>query len=174
MTASQLIFLGDSLIEFSDWQRCFPAYRVVNLGQAGETVQELRQRLTRLAGRLTEPAWFLLMIGTNNVAMEDYGFVPEYRAIVAGLRQRYPAAAVQITSLLPMRLPWLAPDTIPRLNDRLRSVAQELGASYVDAYAAFAGSGAGNALFLDDGVHLSEAGYAVWAAAIAPFLPARH
>lgn len=106
MTMPPLIFLGDSLIEFYDWQACFPNHTVVNLGQAGETVQELRQRLDRLGGRLTNPAWFLLMIGTNNnVAMEDYGFMAEYRAIVTTLRQRYPTAAVQVTSLLPMRLP---------------------------------------------------------------------
>lgn len=171
MTAPALIFLGDSLIEFYDWQACFPNHAVVNLGQAGETVQELRQRLDRLSGRLANPIWFLLMIGTNNVAMEDYGFFTAYRAVVATLRQRYPNAAVQVTSLLPMRLPWLAPDTIPRLNERLRALALELGAGYIDVHGAFMASGLGPALFLEDGVHLSEAGYRVWVQTLRPFLP---
>lgn len=171
MTAPLLVFLGDSLIEFYDWQTRFPNYQVRNLGVAGETVQGLRQRLDRIAGCLAQPAWFLVMIGTNNIAMEDYGFFAEYHALVASLRQRYPKAALQITSLLPMQLPWLAPDTIPRLNDRLRVLAQELGADYVDAYAAFTASRLGLTLFLDDGVHLSNAGYQTWATAIKPFLP---
>ncbi|MEW6594334.1 MAG: GDSL-type esterase/lipase family protein [Thermodesulfobacteriota bacterium] len=173
MTAPQLIFLGDSLIEFCDWQDHFPGHAVVNLGLAGETVQELRQRVEHLAGRLENPAWFLLMIGTNNVAVEDYGFFADYRALVAILRQRHPAAALQVTSLLPMHLPWLAPETIPRLNSRLRELAQDLGAGYVDAYAAFVARGNTGPFFLDDGVHLSDAGYTVWAAAIRPFLPHR-
>ena len=171
MTVPQLIFLGDSLIEFHDWQTRFPAYQVVNRGRAGETVQELRARIDDLDGCLDNADWFLLMIGTNNLAMEDYGFLPAYREIIATLRQRHPLAPIQLTSLLPLRLPWLAPETIPWLNDRLRQLATEGGAGYVDAYGAFTANGDIAALFLDDGVHLSNAGYTVWAQSIVPFLP---
>jgi lysophospholipase L1-like esterase len=50
-------------------------------------------------------------------------------------------------------------------------MAQELGAGYVDAHGAFQENRQQEPLFLADGVHLSEAGYAVWADAITPFLP---
>ncbi|HSR35845.1 MAG TPA: GDSL family lipase, partial [Desulfurivibrionaceae bacterium] len=78
MATPQLIFLGDSLIEFCDWRTYFPDQPIINLGLAGETVQELRQRIDRLDGRLQSATWLLLMIGTNNVAMEEYGFLPDY------------------------------------------------------------------------------------------------
>ena len=171
MTNPQLLFLGDSLIEYGDWQRHFPAYDVVNLGVAGETVQGLLARLPQITRQAPRPAWACLMIGTNNVAMEDYGFLPDYEAIVTRLGREYPAAVLVITSLLPIHLPWLADNAIPRLNDQLRRVAHRRGATYLDAHAAFLQRMAGPSLFLADGVHLSTAGYETWSAAMAPFLP---
>lgn len=170
MVRQSLVLLGDSLIAFGDWQDHFPGYGIVNLGLAGETVRELRERLDTLDGRLGDPACLVVMVGTNNVAMGEYGFLADYRAIITALRQRHPTAVLLVNSLLPMRLPWLAPDTIPRLNERLRSLAAELGAGYVDGYSAFLIPPAAP-LFGDDGVHLSDEGYRVWAAAMAALLP---
>ncbi|MEW6499881.1 MAG: GDSL-type esterase/lipase family protein [Thermodesulfobacteriota bacterium] len=170
MTRQSLVLLGDSLIAFGDWQHHFPGYGIVNLGLAGETVRELRARLDTLDGRLTDPACLVVMVGTNNVAMEEYGFLADYRAIVATLRHRHPTAVLLVNSLLPIRLPRLAPDTVPRLNERLRELAAELGAGYVDGHGAFLASPAAP-LLSDDGVHPNDRGYRVWAAAKAALLP---
>jgi len=44
MTAKRLLFIGDSLIEFFDWQGRFSDCLVKKLGRAGETVQEILAR----------------------------------------------------------------------------------------------------------------------------------
>lgn len=167
----ELVLLGDSLVGFFDWQARFPGHVVVNLGMAGDTVRDLLGRLPQIKRQAARPAWFCLMIGTNDVAMEEYGFLPDYEAIIAWLAESYPAAAIHLTSLLPIKLPWLADSAIPRLNEQLRALAARRGAAYIDACAAFLQAASRHALFLEDGVHLSLAGYETWAAAIAPFMP---
>lgn len=168
----ELVLLGDSLIEYYDWQARFPDHRVVNLGLAGDTVQGLKARLPLIRQQAARPGWFCVMIGTNNVAMEDYGFPPDYDTIVAWLAQSYPGVPLHVTSLLPMTLPWLNDSVIPRLNDRLRAMAARSGATYIDVHAAFLAAPSRQPLFLEDGVHLGQAGYETWVAAMAPFLPA--
>jgi len=41
MQQKTILFIGDSLTEFFDWQKRFPGHKVVNLGSAGETVETL-------------------------------------------------------------------------------------------------------------------------------------
>jgi len=41
----RLLFIGDSLIEYFDWQERFPKNAVYNMGVAGETVEGLYARL---------------------------------------------------------------------------------------------------------------------------------
>ena len=84
-----LYFLGDSLIEYHDWQARFPTHRVKNFGYAGETVAGL---LARLPGILKqpEPDEVFLMIGTNNMVMEDYSFLGDYGEMIERIQAAYP------------------------------------------------------------------------------------
>lgn len=164
MTAKRLLFLGDSLIEFFDWQGRFPDYLVENLGRAGETVQELLDRLPAVLRRHEPPTWLLIMSGINNVAQEDYGFLPAYEELLQQLRAGFPGTILTVNSLLPVRLPWVAAGLLPRLNGQLRDMAARQAAVFLDAHDHFLdqhGMADGRYL-LEDGVHLSVAGYARW------------
>ena len=55
--APHLLFIGDSLIQFFDWQKRFPAYQITNLGVAGESVQGLLARIPALNERMEAPDW---------------------------------------------------------------------------------------------------------------------
>jgi len=164
----RLLFIGDSLVEFFDWQQRFPGHEVISLGVAGETVEGLHARLDHIIGSEIRPDMVFIMTGINNAAMEDYGFVATYEKVVARLKKSYPAAEVFINSLLPVRLPWFADVTIPRLNKRLRQVAAENGIEYLDIHRLF--SECENLLLLEDGIHLNTEGYRVWSRAVADLL----
>ena len=73
--ARQFLFIGDSLIEFFSWQKRFPAEHVYNFGSAGETAEGLLSRLPGIIARTESPDLVMIMTGTNNIAMEDYGFL---------------------------------------------------------------------------------------------------
>ena len=100
MHLKNLLFVGDSLIEFYDWQARFPAYHVSNLGIAGETVEELQFRATRIIKNEYSPDLILIMIGTNNMVMEQFGFILSYEKIIETFASAYPQATIVVNSLL--------------------------------------------------------------------------
>ncbi|MGV1097856.1 GDSL-type esterase/lipase family protein [Thiovibrio sp. JS02] len=167
----RVLFLGDSLIEYYDWQDRFPDQAVRNAGQAGETVAGLLARLPGLLQRRPTPEMVILMIGTNNLLMEDYAFLPDYGRILATIAAQAPAAGIACTSLLPMPLSWLADTAVARINASLHRLVTGAGASYLDLYAAFTKGGEPAAAYFEgDGVHLSGPGYALWSREIAALL----
>jgi len=165
MHHKKILFMGDSLIEFFDWQRRFPSHEVVNLGVAGETVEGLLFRITGMLKTYHSPDLIFIMTGINNVAGKDLDFIDTYRRVCKQLLDGYPGVRIFINSLLPNLLPWMSADSLRSVNRSLEKLAKENEAEYLNVYPAFLDK-EGNPVrdyLLDDGVHLSEKGYAVWA-----------
>ncbi len=55
--ARQFLFIGDSLIEFFNWQKRFQDDQVYNFGSAGETAEGLLSRLPNIIRRIQAPTW---------------------------------------------------------------------------------------------------------------------
>jgi lysophospholipase L1-like esterase len=170
MTAAKikkLLLVGDSMIEFFAWQDRFPALEVLNLGRAGESVEELSARAALIGSQYQAPDLLLIMIGTNNVARGSRDFLASYERIIAILHESYPGAIIVVNSLLPMELPYLPPDTVARVNSALVLMAAGSGALYLDAWSVMADkSGQAREGILADEVHLSLYGYEIWSAEI--------
>lgn len=167
----RLMLVGDSMIEFFDWQDRFPGREVENLGRSGESVEELQVRALSIVDRHEAPDLVLIMIGTNNVAMENFNFLAAYEGILDTFQEAYPAATLVVNSLLPMELNYLAPDTVARVNSSLKSLAATANALYLDVWSAMVDkSGAVLEDILEDEVHLSFHGYRIWSAELEKFL----
>jgi len=171
-----IVFIGDSLTEFFDWQERFPAYKVFNLGVGGETVEGLLGRMDRI-GRVIrnagpDPDVIFVMTGINNVAMEDYEIIGSYKQVITAIAAAYGKSKLVIQSILPVRLPWIENTIIRQLNESLKQMADDFKAEYLDLYSIFINpvSGPKKEYLLDDGVHISEKGYEVWSAAVQDFL----
>ncbi|MCB2180431.1 MAG: GDSL family lipase [Desulfobulbaceae bacterium] len=159
----EIVMLGDSLVAYFDRRQALPHVSVINRGIEGETVSGLLERIPDEVADSAMPDCVMIMAGTNNLVMDDYFFLPDYEKIVKKLKEEWPDIPVVVTSLLPIRLPWLAPDAVRRLNDLLLGLAERTRSDFLDVHDAFCrGESAGKALFLSDGVHLTAAGYAAW------------
>ncbi len=171
----QLLFIGDSLTEWNDWGRRFPAYAVVNLGVSGETAEEMLGRKDRIQAAAGTPDAVFLMTGINNVLQERYGITEPCRELVRNFATWWKSAVVVVQSLLPVEYPWISNDTIRDLNRGLQEIARKEGAEYLDVYRAFVDpAGAVRpGLLSDDGVHLSGRGYEAWAVEVERFLRSR-
>lgn len=159
-----LLFIGDSLIEFFNWQERFPDKKVYNFGSAGETAEGLYARLPNIIARLQSPDLVMIMTGTNNIAMEDYGFLATYEKIIDILQDRYEETTIVITSLLPIDLFFLG-EAVPRVNKRLQDIARHKNVAYLNLYPLFLGEDSKpiSSYYEADGVHLSVKGYEAWA-----------
>ena len=167
MPADRFLFIGDSLIQFFNWQERFPDKNIFNYGMPGETAEGLLARLPNIINQVHSPALIMIMTGINNLAMEDYGFLFSYEKIITLLQKTYGRSAVVITSLLPVDLFFLG-DAVPLVNKRLKDIAQKKTILYLDLYPLFLDENAETitSYFDADGVHLSVAGYEVWAEAL--------
>jgi len=169
---NHLVFIGDSLTEWYDWQERFPAYRVLNLGISGETVEELLDRRDHIHSRVKSPDIIFLMTGINNILSEQYDITGPYAEFVRNLTTWYKEAKVVVQSLLPVDMPWIKNDTIRTINRHLAAIAREHNVEYLDVYSSFIDAN-GNpkpGLLSDDGVHLADKGYEAWADAVEQYL----
>lgn len=165
----KVLFVGDSLIAYYDWQQDFPALSCVNLGVPGETVAGCRSQVPQIVVRHPRADLVVVMIGTNNLVMSEFGFLADYEALLAGLHDGYPQASIVVCSLLPLQLHWLAPGAAERLNDLLKELANQDWGVYLDICASFH-AGETASCFSEDGVHLSDEGYRRWSAVLAECL----
>ena len=160
-----LLFMGDSLIEYYDWQERFPKSSVYNMGVAGETVEGLYSRLQVIYSQVSTPDAIFIMSGINNLAMGDREFLAIYRKIIRGLKSQYKDPKIFVQSLLPVLFPWISNDDIRDINQQLKKMAEDEDVDYLDIFSLFIDREgrpiAGH--LLDDGVHVSENGYGVWA-----------
>jgi|Deesub1362A_J573_1020465.scaffolds.fasta_scaffold00361_20 lysophospholipase L1-like esterase len=163
-----ILFIGHSLIEFFDWQERFPAERVINLGVAGEMVRGLLSRIDSIVTDHPSADMIFLMTGLNDVAMEETGFIETYREVIERLKTAYPDTIIYIHSLLPTIVEFIDNETIKEVNDSIQKLALDTGVEYIDIYDLFIDSDGRpiREYLLDDGVHLSESGYAVWSGVI--------
>lgn len=170
-----LVFIGDSLTEWYDWRKRFPGSKVMNLGISGETVEELLDRRDRIREIVKDPHVVFLMTGINNVLMERYDISGPFREIVRNLATWYKSATIVVQSLLPVDMPWIGNDLIRDVNRKLKEIAEQENAEYLDVYGSFVDDD-GNVkpgLLSGDGVHLADKGYEVWAEAVEEFLDKR-
>ena len=168
----RLLFIGDSLIEFYDWERRFPGHEVSNYGIAGETVEGLFSRLRGVLEKVVNPDLVFIMTGINNMAMGDRDFPGTYKKIITLIKAKCPSSKISVHSLLPVLFPFIPNDEIREMNNKLRHMAEAENVLYSDIHSAFLDS-SGNprtSYLLDDGVHVSEEGYRAWSAEIEKLL----
>ncbi|BDD85839.1 SGNH/GDSL hydrolase family protein [Desulfofustis limnaeus] len=158
MKPLELLFLGDSLIDYGDWPRRLPQYRVISKGIPGETSGELLLRLDRaVAGH--HPAAVILMTGTNDLFIGDPATTAQVQRVVDRLNHFFPETLVILTGLPPFVWPHIK-EAAQALNRHLRAIANRPRGCYLDLEQSFVA--ADRHLFSADGVHLNEAGYQVW------------
>lgn len=159
-------FVGDSITDAGRWADAWPGLTVRNFGIGGDTTWGLMARAEQVTA--ARPERIFLLIGTNDLA--NWGRSPEQVAEgVAALLDLWaaelPGTQVFVQSVLPRQAEFH--ERITELNGRLRELAAEKGAVFVDIHPAFVVEGGriDPAVTLDD-LHLTGEGYARWRALI--------
>ncbi len=160
-----VLMLGDSLIEWGDWDTLLPDMRVINRGVAGEHTEDLSARLVEVVDNIREPNHILLMSGTNNLLMGNSFFSAILIGMLPRLKSLCPKSVITLNSIMPMRFKGLAEEAVTAINLELRDIAERNDCCFLDMVKPFTEQclPITKPCFLNDGVHLSTRGYQVWA-----------
>jgi lysophospholipase L1-like esterase len=161
-----VIFVGDSLVAWHNWQRDLPGLVVLNRGVPSDRASWLKGRLDEIIAR--QPRQIFVQIGVNDLfaGASPEASAAEVTARVMELKRAVPSAEVVELSLLPTDRR-AERSLIREVNERLQRSAAAAGARYLDLWPDFADHAA---LYGEDGIHLTKAGYALWVARITPLV----
>lgn len=182
---AQLVFLGDSITAGwagngkEVWAKAFSAYTPANFGIGGDRTQHVLWRIQNGELDGIKPKAFVVMIGTNNSGTDTAeGIAKGVTAIIETLRSKQPQAKILLLAVFPRGEKPSSPEKANPGRDKLKQV---------NAIIAKLDDGK-NVFFLDIGdkfmkpdgtltkdimpdfLHLSPAGYQIWADAISPKL----
>jgi len=121
-----------------------------------------------------------VLIGVNDLleGAAPEAMAKDHAALLGELRRRLPTARIVVESLLPIRDEIVARDeplataTVQKANQLLARGAAAAGADWIDVATRLAdASGELEMRYSSDGLHLTGAGYRVWADTLRPYLP---
>lgn len=178
-----VLLVGDSIaIQWGDsWQKHFPNLRAINIGIGGDKTQNVLWRLDHGGVEGLDPKAIVLMIGNNNMF-----FTPEtgikaaalgIQMCVKNLRDKFPASAIIVAKILPAHSPGNRfYEDIKRTNTALDSLKLDIDPNLrvLELWSDFTAADGTikKDLFTEDNIHLTPAGYAVYAEKLKPLLEA--
>ena len=175
---TDIIMLGNSITNGGEWHELFGSTRFKNRGISSDGIDGVRGRIDPiLAG---QPAKIFLMIGINDIAREmpPYMVAAKIVDLADYVRAQSPRTQLYVQSVLPYNgvferfvgLKGKEP-LIVELNDMLRNGAGAHGYTYVDLFSSFADAdGMLDTRYTNDGLHLTGAGYQLWAQLLQPYI----
>jgi lysophospholipase L1-like esterase len=181
-----LYFVGDSITRrwgaldypdlLSHWNETFYGWNAANFAWGGDRSENILWRLANGELQGVDPRVIVVQAGTNNVGRQPggdtkvEGIAAGIRAIIESCREKAPDAVIVLTAIFP-RSDRAVVAEIEAINARLEALARREAIPFININDELASSdGLLREDMGSDGLHLSAAGYAVWAAALEPVL----
>lgn len=169
-----IVFLGSSSFRRWDLDRYFPGRGLINRGFGGSQMEDALRYLDRIVLPI-EPRAVFLYEGDNDTGR---GKSPEtvasqFRDLAAKIHADLPEARIVFVSIKPSLRRWHLIEVARKANDLIREACAESDLlEYVDAATPLLGADGlpRPDLFVEDGLHLNDAGYRIWAAVLEPYL----
>ncbi len=180
---AQIVFLGDSITAGwggagkEVWAKAFGAYEPANFGIGGDRTQHVLWRISNGELDGLNPKATVIMIGTNNAASSSAEEIARgVTKIVEAVRARLPKTKILLLAVFPRgekpsgKLGALN-EKINQVNAIIAKLDDKRNVHFLDIGPEFSqGKNALDAAIMPDFLHLSAAGYQIWADAITPKL----
>ncbi|MEA3210302.1 MAG: hypothetical protein QOE70_3359 [Chthoniobacter sp.] len=180
---AQVLFLGDSITAGwggagkEVWAKAFGAYEPANFGIGGDRTQHVLWRITNGELEGLKPKVAVILIGTNNVASSSAEEIAKgVTRIVETVRARLPKTKILLLAVFPRGE---KPDgklgvnneKIKQLNAIIAKLDDKKNIHFLDIGPKFTqGKDALDKKIMPDFLHLSPAGYQIWADSMTPKL----
>lgn len=176
---AELVFLGDSITagwggQKAIWEKAFGPYKPANFGIGGDRTQHVLWRITNGEFDGIKPKVVVLMIGTNNSGSDEAdGIAKGVTKIVTTIHEKSPATKVLLLAVFPRgEKPNAQREKLAKVNATIAKLHDGKSVHYLDIGGKFLAAD-GSSLpkdIMPDFLHLSKAGYQIWADAITPKL----
>jgi lysophospholipase L1-like esterase len=161
-----ILFVGSSSIRLWKTARDFADLPTINRGFGGSEMSDVVAFLDRIVLPYA-PEDIVLYEGDNDIAKGKTAqrVFRDYRAFVDGVHANLPRARIHFIAIKPSLARWKLVETMRAANALVRAETENdprLGYLDVDTPMLGTDGKPRPELFIDDGLHLSEAGYAIW------------
>lgn len=160
-----IVFIGDSITDYGEFQEYFPDEVVLNRGIRNDVAKGVLNRIQEVVDRNPKEAY--LMIGVNDIryGTDAKDFESRVNAIVDSFDGKETRLFIQ--SILPVNNGIFGNEVsnkkVKEFNEILLRIADENGIEYIDFHSSFTDkNGQLDKEFTVDGLHLNGKGYEVW------------
>ena len=172
--AAPVLFVGSSTIRMWRTHDSFPGLPVINRGFGGSQISDVLHFADRVV-LAYQPKVIVFYAGDNDIAdgKSVQRVVEDYRKFVGLVHAGRPAARIVFLAIKPSGSRWSLWPEMNRANELVRDFCKtDDRLIYTDLSASLlAAEGTPDpSLFLNDRLHLSAKGYAIWTTALAPLL----
>ncbi|MFN7180706.1 GDSL-type esterase/lipase family protein [Hyphomonas sp.] len=164
LECGKIVMLGDSLTELNDWAKTLPSDpNIRNRGISGDTSDGVLTRLEEITS--SRPRAVFLLIGTNDIWTRNSPrtTVSNIRKIVNRIHSGSPDTIILVQTVFPLRWGEEPNRKVRAINSLLKKQSRTYGFILLDTHRVLVDSkGALKDAYTDDGLHLNNAGNAVW------------
>jgi lysophospholipase L1-like esterase len=169
-----ILFLGSSSTRMWDLKKSFPDFSTLNRGFGGSELSDTLRYFDRIVLPY-RPRAILLYAGDNDIAIGETAaqVVADYKAFAAKVRSKLPDAHFAYLPIKPSLQRWDKWPEMKNANEAIRALTEaDSHLHYLDTATPMLGEDGKPkpGLFLDDGLHLNQAGYELWNTIVEPWL----
>ncbi|ABX81643.1 GDSL-type esterase/lipase family protein [Acholeplasma laidlawii] len=172
-----VIFIGDSMIEFFNLKRYLPTLNALNRGVAGATTKLILDNLDVILGKIN-PKSIFISIGSNDLVLLEASVAEAYENIIKVLdvlKSKFPSAKLYYLSTTPVvstqhplyKKIYIGGRTngeLKSINFKVMNYAKSNDMTYLHQFDDLLDSeGYLNTNYTYDGIHLNPKGYEVYA-----------
>lgn len=166
-----IIFLGNSITAGTDWMELLGRTDVRNRGISGDITFGILERLDEVTEG--KPAKVFILIGINDISrnVPDSVILSNYQKIIRRIKTESPKTKIYFHTLMPVNNEFTQfknhynkDEHILFVNEELKKLAAKEKVSVIDLYPHFLNADKKlDKKYTIDGLHLTAAGYKVWA-----------
>lgn len=169
-----ILFVGSSTIRLWDLKQSFPDLPCLNHGFGGSTLNDVEDHFDSLFPAM-DPRGIVVYCGDNdlNSGKTAAQHAQQMESVLTRIRSRYPAAPVIWIGIKPSTKRWANWDEIQKSNRLVAQVCRQWPMVHFFDGTPLTLNAEGqpdDSIFKDDKLHLNDAGYARWNAALKPHL----
>ena len=171
-----IVFVGSSSIKrWTNLTADFPSLPVVNRGFGGSQLADSVNFASRIIIPY-KPRQVVIYAGGNdiNAGKEPEVVFGDFAALAARIKTELPRTRIAFISSAPNLKRWAQVEKVKRLNELAADYCHRHGITFINVFPLMLGPDGHPKpdIFVEDGLHMNQKGYAIWKQAVGPHLRA--